>query len=239
MRSAFVTIGVSAALALVTVQRLSGAQGPPLSPAGTTGSEIFAQVEHANAVREAQLHSYESMREYTVLEPGHAPDADLVVSMRFVAPSMKTFGPPSEQGVGWIHKRVFRGLMRAEAEAADGKGKAESALVPANYDAELVGEESCDDRECYVLALRPKRKSQYLLTGKVWIDKADLAIARVEGDPVKSPSFWVERAHIVREYQRVGAFWLPLRDQTRCRIRFAGDYLLSIKYYDYRVMARG
>ena len=129
--------------------------------------------------------------------------------------------------------------MHAEQEAAAGTEKAESALVPANYDAQLVGEEPCQGRECYVLALQPKHKSKYLLKGTVWIDKSDLAIARIEGDPVKSPSFWVERAHLVREYQRVGAFWLPLRDQTHCRIRFVGEYLLSIKYYDYRVITRG
>ena len=128
--------------------------------------------------------------------------------------------------------------MLSDLEAAVGKEKAESAIVPANYDAQLVGEEPCQESECYVLALRPRHTSKYLLIGRVWIDKSDFAIARIEGDPVKSPSFWVERAHIVREYQRVGTFWLPLRDETRCRIRFAGDYVLSIKYYDYRVTAR-
>ena len=239
MSNIIINLGVSAALTLGALPSLFGDQGAPLPPTGTAGAEIFAQVERANTVREGQLHSYESMRQYTVLEPGHEPDADLVVSMQFVAPSMKTFGTPSEQGIGWIHKRVFRGLMRAEQDAAVGKEKAESAIVPANYDARLVGEEVFQDRECYVLTLQPKRKSKYLLTGRMWIDKADLAIARIEGDPVKSPSFWVERAHVVREYQRIGTFWLPLRDRTDCRIRLAGDYVLSIRYYDYRVTAKG
>lgn len=203
--------------------------------AGPSGSDIFAQVEHANAARDAELQSYTSMRQYTVLEQGHAPDAEMTVAMQFVAPSTKTFGQASEQGIGWIHKRVFHALMKAELDAAGGKQKEDSALSPANYSALLVGEDRYRDRDCYVLTLRPKRDDKYLLNGRVWIDKAEFAIARIEADPVKSPSFWVERAHLVREYQRIGKFWLPLRDETQCRIRFVGEYVLRIRYYDYEV----
>ena len=158
--------------------------------------------------------------------------------MQFVAPSTKTFGTASEQGIGWIHKRVFHALMKAELDAAGGKQKEDSSLSPVNYSALLTGEDRYQDRDCYVLTLRPKREDKYLLNGRVWIDKAEFAIARVEGDPVKSPSFWVERAHLVREYQRIGKFWLPLRDETQCRIRFVGEYVLRIRYYDYEVGKR-
>ncbi len=217
----------------------AGAQGDATAEARPTGNEIFAGVAAANARREAELQEYSSTREYSVAEPGRRPDADLVVAMQFVAPSTKTFGKASEQGVGWIHKRVFHGLMNAEREAASGKQKAESALTPANYDAELVGEDRYLDRDCWVLALRPKHETKYLLTGRVWIDKADLAIAKVEGDPVKSPSFWVRRAHLIRQYQRIDGFWLPLQDETHCTIRFVGEYTLLIKYSDYRVQSAG
>jgi hypothetical protein len=238
MRIALIRIGMPAFVILMAVECLARVPSDPPLAVGPSGSEIFAQVEQANAVRDAELRSYVSTRQYTVLEPGHAPDAELVVSMQFVAPSTKTFGKASEQGVGWIHKRVFHGLMNAEQEAAAGKEKADSALSPANYSAQLVGDDQYQGRDCYVLALQPKRENKYLLTGKVWIDKGDFAIARIEGDPVKSPSFWVERAHFVREYQRIGKVWLPLLDQTQCRIRFVGEYMLRISYFDYRITAR-
>jgi len=237
MRTNIVRVGpVAALLVSLLVQGHLTADSALESLEQREGAAIFERVERANAEREARLRSYESMRQYTVWEPGHAPDAELVVSMRFVAPSEKTFGEPAERGVGWIHKRVFHGLMRAEQEAANGRERTENALVPANYAARLVGEESCGDRDCYVLALEPRRRSKYLLTGKVWIDKSDLAIARIEGEPIKSPSMWVERAHIVREYDRVEGFWLPTRDETHCAIRFVGEYVLAIKYFDYRVV---
>ncbi len=239
MRRPSVRIGMTACVILLLMEAVVHVGHAVTERAPSSiGTDIFAQVDHANVLRDQALRSYESTRQYTVLEPGHAPDADLVVSMQFVAPSTKTFGKPSERGVGWIHKRVFHGLMNAEQEAASGTEKADSALSPANYDAQLIGEEQCQSRDCYVLSLRPKRQNKYLMVGKVWIDKLDLAIARIEGDPIKSPSFWVEHAHFVREYQRIGRFWLPQLDQTRCRIRFVGDYILRINYFDYKISAR-
>lgn len=215
------------------------AQTEPGAAMAARGADIFARVAEANAQRDAQLQSYLSTRQYSVLEPGHEPDASLIVSMEFVAPSTKTFSTASAEGVGWIDRRVFRGLMNAEQQAAAGRDKADSAVTPANYSAQLVGDDRYEGRDCFVLALQPKKDNKYVFTGRAWIDKEDFAIARLEAEPVKSPSFWVQRAHLVREYQRVGGFWLPLTDETVCRIRFAGDYILRIRYFEYRVKRRG
>jgi hypothetical protein len=84
----------------------------------------------------------------------------------------------------------------------------------------------------------PRRRDKYLFIGKAWIDKEDFAIARLEGEPAKSPSFWVVRAPFVREYQRVDRFWLPRQDETRTEIRFAGPYVLRIQYADYQINAK-
>jgi hypothetical protein len=196
---------------------------------------IFEHLQQANAERAASLQSYVSTRRYAVFEPNHEPDAELVVSSRYIAPSTKTFETISTRGVGWIHRRVFKGLMSAEQEAAAGKDKADSAITSANYDVRLVGTDSQRGRDCYVIALTPKRRDKYLFVGKAWIDTQDFAIARLEGEPARSPSFWVIRAPFVREYQRVDRFWLPLKDETHSQIRFAGEYILRIDYADYQI----
>jgi len=206
--------------------------------ASRDASAIFARVQQANALRDAALESYLSTRRYSVFEPGHESDAELLVSMQFVAPSTKTFTTISVHGVGWIHRRVFGRLMEAETEAAEGYDKTNSAITPANYEARLLGTDSLSGRECYVLSLVPRRHDKYLFTGKAWIDKEDFAIARLEGEPAKSPSFWVVRAPFVREYQRVDRFWLPRQDETRTEIRFAGPYVLRIQYADYQINAK-
>ena len=80
----------------------------------------------------------------------------MVVSMKYVAPSTKTFQTLTTNGVGWIHRRVFRGLMDAEQQAAAGADKTDSAITSANYEAALEGSDRQGGRDCYVLALRPK-----------------------------------------------------------------------------------
>jgi len=225
-----------ATIALVVMglmARPTADQGEALSAA-----DIFRRVEHANVSRAEKLQAYSSLRRYAVLEPGHEADAELVVSMQFVAPSTKSFKTLAATGVGWIHKRVFRGLMDAERQAAVGAEQLSSAITPANYEVRLVGEDQYLDRDCYVLELTPKRYERYLFKGKAWIDKDEFAIAKVEGEPVKSPSFWVTRAPFVREYQRIDTFWLPVRDETHSQIRFVGEYILRIAYTEYRITGR-
>ena len=204
---------------------------------GITAATLFERVQQANAQRAAALKGYLSTRRYSVFDPGHDPDAELIVSMEYVAPSTKTFRTIETRGVGWIDRRVFRQLMAAEQQAASGKDRSDSAITSANYDAQLLGSEPQGGRDCYVVALQPKRRDKYLFRGKAWIDKEDFGIARLEGEPVKSPSFWVVKAPFVREYQRIGRFWLPLQDETHSQIRFAGEYVLRIHYADYQITA--
>jgi hypothetical protein len=216
---------------------LAGGAGPP-SEAALGAAAIFDRVAQMNEARAARLRAYVSSRRYSVFEPGHDADAELVASMTFVAPSTKTFTTVSETGVGWIHRRVFGRLMEAEREAAAGTDHRGSSITPANYNVELVGHDTYRGRDCYVLQLLPKRPDKYLLKGRAWIDAEDFAIARLVGEPVRSPSFWVVHAPFVREYQRIDTFWLPLQDETHTQIRFVGQYVLRIAYGNYRITAR-
>jgi hypothetical protein len=75
----------------------------------------------------------------------------------------------------------------------------------------------------------------YLFEGKVWIDVQDYAVVRIEGHPAKKLSFWIERADFVRQYQKIGRFWLPQRDETFVQVRLYGKNVLTIDHQDYVV----
>lgn len=202
------------------------------------GARIFERVQEANTKRAEALAGFHVTRRYSVFEPGHPPDAELVVAMDFAAPATKNFSTIETHGVGWIERRVFRGLIDAERDTLSGHNKHDSDLTPVNYDAELIGSDRQRGRDCYVLSLQPKRSDKYLFRGKAWVDKEDFAVARVEGEPVRSISFWITRAPFVREYQRISGFWLPLQDETHSQVRFAGEYVLRIQYVDYQITPR-
>jgi len=210
----------------------------PQAAAIPSAAEIVVRIDQANAARTTKLQSYFSTRRYSGLEPGHPPDAQMVVSMRYDAPSKKTFTTVSTEGTGWIERRVFRGLMNAEQEAAAGVEHLNSAISTANYDAAFLRSDQYRGRQMYVLALSPKRKDKYLWKGTAWIDTQDFAIARIQAEPAVSPSFWIVRAPFVREYQRIDGFWLPLLDETHSQIRIIGEYVLHIEYSDYHLTVK-
>jgi hypothetical protein len=208
----------------------AGADSPPL-----TSQEIFARLEKQNLVRAENLHSYTSMRRYSIFEKDKPSDAEMTVAEEFQSPATKKFRVLSQTGLGWVHGTIFNRLMRTEQETASGEAKLRSAITSSNYDSELVGETPCFNRSCYVLKVHPKRRDKFLLEGEMWVDKEDFAVVRLEGEPSKSFSFWVTRAHLVRDYQKLGNFWLPLRDETEARVRVVGDYYFRIEHTDYHV----
>jgi hypothetical protein len=207
-------------------------------PTGTvslSAEEIFARLEQENQIRTENLHSYSAVRRYSVFEKNKPSDAEMTVAMQFESPSTKRFRVISQKGLGWVHGIVFRRLMRTEQETAGGEAKMRSAITSSNYDVELSGETECFNRSCYVLKLHPKRRDKFLVEGDMWVDKEDFAVVRLEGEPSRSFSFWVTRAHLVRDYQKLGDFWLPLRDETQAHVRIAGDYFFRIEHTNYHL----
>ena len=200
-----------------------------------SGNEILSRLEKKNLARAESLQAYSSVRRYAVFEKDKPSDAEIKVKMDYSSPSTKRFQVISRSGAGWIDRWVFRSLIRSEQEAAGGKSKAASAITTANYESKLLGDEQQQARDCYVLELHPKRRDKFLIDGKIWVDKQDFAIVKLEGEPARSLSMWVTRAHLVREYQKVGEFWLPLQDATQAQIRFVGEYILQIDYGDYAI----
>jgi hypothetical protein len=200
-----------------------------------SAEEIFARLEKQNLIRAEKLHSYSAVRRYSVFERNKPSDAEMTVTMEFESPSTKTFRVISKKGLGWVHGIVFRRLMRTEQETASGEAKLRSAITSSNYDVELGGETPCFNRSCYVLRLHPKRRDKFLVEGEMWVDKEDFAVVRLEGEPSKSFSFWVTRAHLIRDYQKLGDFWLPLRDETQVHVRIAGDYFFRIEHTNYHL----
>jgi len=202
------------------------------------GPEIFARLERENELRSRKLQWYSSIRRYSVYEKNKPLDAEIKVKMDYVSPSTKKFQVLSRSGAGWIDRWVFRSLIHAEEEAASEKRRSESAVNSANYEAKLIGQERSQGRDCYLLELHAKRRDKFLIDGRIWVDKEDFAIVKLAGEPARSLSFWVTQANLVREYQKIGEFWLQSKDETNAQIRVVGEYIMKIEYSDYAIKGK-
>ena len=156
-----------------------------------------------------------------------------MVRVDYEAPDKKTFNKTSEKGSGIVRHLVFDRLLQSEGETSAGREHHNSAITGANYTFALAGEEEVGPCHCFVLEATPKRKDKYLFEGKIWIDAVDFAVVKIVGHPAKKPSFWINRADFVRQYQRIDGFWLPYRDETSVEVKIYGRRIFTVDHQQY------
>ena len=201
----------------------------------SSGDLIFADLVRHNEIRNAGLREYSALRTYAVSDLNGKVRAKETIRMDYVAPEKKTFVTIAEEGSSVVRHLVLNRLMESEASASAGQDRRDSSISPANYTFRLLGEEDLDPYHCFVVEALPRRIDKYLFEGKIWIESQGFAVVRIAGHPAKNPSFWIKRADFVRQYQKIGDFWLPARDQTFVEVRLYGKKILSIDHHIDRV----
>jgi hypothetical protein len=209
----------------------------PLLPAraDATGEHIFAELIRRNELRNTELRSYSETRSYSVSDQNGKVHAETVVRLDYRAPDSKAFVAISEKGSAVVRHLVLNRLMESEVDAASGKSHRDSTINPANYTFRLLGEQDLGGNRCFVVQAIPTRKDKYLFDGKVWIDSQDYAVVQIVGHPAKKLSMWVDKADFVRRYQKIGDFWLPLKDETSVHVRLYGSKILTIDHQSYTI----
>ena len=200
-----------------------------------TSTQIVEEMLRHNQARAEELRHYQSTRTYQVEYKGLARlAARMVVEADYDAVNGKTFRIVSQSGNGLLLDKVLKRLIETEKDAAhDNK----SALTPANYNFKLAGLENLGGRPAYVLEVEPLVDNKLLYRGKVWVDAADFAVAKIEAEPAKNPSFWISSTAINHQYVRTDGFWLPAQNRSETKVRIGGTAVLTIDYGKYQVTA--
>jgi len=186
----------------------------------------MVQVQHEDAAR---VHAFTVKRDYQILDRQRESKAKVVASITFVPPDQREYTIESAQG--GIGERVLRDFLARENEhTAQPKHK---ELGPENYNFSLTGSGMVDGRNCYILELLPKRQEKELLRGRAWVDSKTFQIRRVEGVPVKSPSWWVRDLYILMSFAEVDGMWLRTLTQATANIRFKGKYEMVVRDLEY------
>ena len=236
----FFLLGAAAVVSSVPEARGQGEASPrsieSQKPA-LTADQIVARMQEKNHERELALHKLQGTRLYHVDYNGFFGhrEGEAVVNYNFASPDKKEFQVVSQTGSKFIFDHVIKGLMDGEKEAASEHNRRRTALSPANYDFTLDDAETAREASLYVLNVIPKNDNKFLYRGKIWVDAGDFAVARIEAEPAKTPSFWVKKSQVRHKYEKVGDFWLPAENKTESVIRLGGRALLSIEYMDYKL----
>ena len=233
------TIGLGMCLFLAdTGANVSFAQETFVAP--LTADQVVQRMVERNEQRAQALESYRGTRTYHLEYHGwSSKSAALVVAMTYRRPDEKKFCILSESGSALLQGRVLKRLLEAEVEAMQEEQRKQTAMGPENYEFRLVAYERILDQDFYVLEVTPRIKNKFLFRGRIWVEGQDFAVARMEGEPAKNPSWWTKRNVIHVTYEKIGAFWLPARNETNTQVRIVGRSLLTIVYHDYEILNAG
>jgi hypothetical protein len=207
-------------------------------------AEIVAKMLEKNRERLAALEHYTSERTYRVEYRGTGGEhhAEIKVHAEYTGPDRKVLTVVSESGSKFICDKVLRKLVEGEQEATDRANRAQTSLGPENYDAELMGDVVADwpgvepGTRAWVLKVTPKVDNKFTYKGRIWVSQDDYAVMRVQGEPAKSPSWWINRASLDSRYVRRGDVWLPGKNVSTSHVRIGGEAMLTIDYGDYPVV---
>jgi hypothetical protein len=213
------------------------------TPAALSTEEIVGKLVRRNLERSQALAAYRGTRTYRLEYHGFpgSRSAEMVVDVSYKAPgtnaATKEFTIRSESGSKLLIERVFKRVLQSEKEAVTEENQRGVALNRDNYSFGLVGQEKTPGGSLYILSVEPRTQNKLLYRGRIWVDAADFAVTRIEGEPAKNPSFWTKETQIEQVYMKVGDFWLPRSNRSTTTIRLGGHALFTIDYGDYQITA--
>jgi hypothetical protein len=205
-------------------------------PPALTAKAIVEKMMSANGRRSAELRGYQAIRSYNLEYRGllGSRSAEMKVIARYTAPDQRNFSVISQSGSKLLLNRVLLKLLDSEKEASRNQKQVE--LSPANYQFDFLGTDRMPGGAlCYLLAVKPQHDNKFLYRGKIWVDASDFAVVRMQGQPAKSPSFWIKDTEINANWEKVGNFWFIKQNHSLSHIRMGGMADLTIEYADYQI----
>lgn len=128
-------------------------------------------------------------------------------------------------------------ILQREEEISRNNTRKHLLITSDNYYMKLSREDTVAGRKCFVLDLKARTKSPYLLDGQAWIDSNTYELVRIQGRPNERPSFWTGRPLIDRNYEDRKGFPLATSARAESHSLFFGTTVVFIEYSDYDVIA--
>ena len=198
-----------------------------------SADSIIAHMIQARSENRARLRPYSVTRDYRLFGgERQTARSEVIARVTFDPPGIKQFVIQQASGMG-LGERIVRQMLEHETEI--GKNNASTDLSLANYDFHYLREEELDGQRCYVLEILPRRKDKTLLRGEIWVDSVTYLLHRTEGEPARSPSWWLKDARVVLAYSDVGGMWLQTSSESTAEVRFLGRHTMLSRDVEYNM----
>lgn len=194
---------------------------------------ILSRMEQAQAESHAHMSPYSVTREYKFFgdDQQHAK-SQVLAKVDFAPPNQKNYTIEKSSGSGQGEK-ITRKVLDHEKSMT--KGDESGALNRQNYDFSYLRCESINGRRAYVLQLLPKRNEKNLIKGLAWVDAETFHPLKVEGEPMKSPSWWVKSVTYSFTFGQVADMWLQTGMQADANVRLLGRHTMVARDVNYQL----
>jgi hypothetical protein len=186
-----------------------------------------------------RLASYTVTEHYAVFR-GHddsKPTAEMQVKTTYRKETGKSYEVLSQSGSSLWRNEVLKTLLENEQRMSR-PGNVETALInSSNYDMKLDqnAAQMLNGRQCLVLDITPRRKSQYLFKGQLWVDAHDYAIVQLKGAAAKSAFFLANAAEVSRQYTEIDDLPMATHAEAVSGSALLGQTVVKVDYNGYQL----
>jgi hypothetical protein len=133
----------------------------------------------------------------------------------------------SERGSEYVRNKVLRQMLEREQELIRSGQTGRGELSATNYEFGEPDQQAPGERH---VILKPKRKDELLVDGRMVLSPDGSELLRVEGRMAKNPSFWTSLVNVVRRYARIGGARVPVSIESTARVKLAGASYMKVDY---------
>jgi len=190
-----------------------------------------------------RLAGYTVTEHYAVFR-GHdtsKPTAEMLVRTTYRKEAGKSYEILSQSGSSLWRNEVLKTLLENEQRMSR-PGNVETALInSSNYEMKLDNNpaQMLNGRQCLVLDITPRRKSQYLFKGQLWVDAHDYAIVQLKGTAAKSAIFIANAAEVTRQYAEVENLPMATHAEAVSGSALLGQTVVKVDYSGYQMQLSG
>jgi hypothetical protein len=149
----------------------------------------------------------------------------------------KNFTIVSESG-SELMRRVLEVILDNERRMTRPANRADAVIAPANYEMSVNESAAIDGRNCVAVAIKPRRASEYVLNGTVWVDPQDGSIVQLEGITARSSSVFSGATRVFRRYMMIDGFPMATHARAISNSWLVGQTEITIDYTDYAMQLR-
>ncbi len=222
---------------LPEADRTSLPLSPPISLPRMAPDLALQTYQNRAVLQNAQLASYSASTVIRADLPDTSQSGEYQLQRHYVAPRTLEFKAVHFSGDSFVKTNVITRLLQSEVDHLQKDDLSMTALSPANYKFSYKGTNDIEGRVVHVFQVKPRKKRAGLFKGRIYLDAYSGSLVRVEGNVVKSPSFFIRNIDFVQDYADINGFTLPTHVHTEARARIVGRAVVDIYQRDYQPVA--